>query len=63
MAAMDKALSSMDEAKRKKLEELMQEAAQGKKPAAAKPAAALSRGSSRGPSQPASVSRKFDLLL
>lgn len=59
LTTLDKALSCMDEAKRKKLEEMVQEAAQGRKPAAARPppvAAAASRGSSRAPSQPASVS-------
>lgn len=65
LTVMDKALSCMDEAKRKKLEEMVQAAAQqgggaggAKRPgAAARPAAAAaSRSSSRGPSQPASVS-------
>lgn len=62
LASMDKALSCMDEAKRKKLEEMVQEAAQGRKPgataaagAAARPGSA-SRAGSRGPSAPASVS-------
>jgi hypothetical protein len=59
---MDKALSCMDEAKRKKLEEMVQEAAAAKRSGAAAPArpaavaAAASRSSSRAPSAHASVS-------
>lgn len=65
LAVMDKALSCMDEAKRKKLEEMVQEAAAAKRSGAAAPArpaaAAASRSSSRGPSAPASVSLLADI--
>jgi hypothetical protein len=63
LSTLDKALACMDEAKRKKLEEMVQEAARGGRPGAAaaaapsaRPAAAGSRGTSRAASQQASVS-------
>lgn len=64
LAAIDKALSCMDEAKRKKLADMVQEAAAAKRPggggaAAPRPPLAASSSNSRGASQAASVSALF----